>query len=105
MEDRINDGLLRRILADADSCPACNTMPQCQSGCSNEADGRRCADSCECHDGWGLSGYPLAMVYSVLQGFEDIYDLDCALSAGTIFKKLDLPFKGMTVTRGGGCRG
>ena len=87
MDDRINSGLLRHIL-DADGCdtPVCN---MCE-------DKRR---------SWGLEGYPLAMVYSPVQRFENMYDLDTALAAGTLFKALDLPFMGMTVTKGGYCRG
>ena len=86
MDDRISDGMLRQILGGNGCAPACNL----------EGDRRK---------GWGLEGYPLAMVYSPLQGFKDIYDLDTALSRGTIFKELDLPFMGVTVTKGGNCRG
>ena len=50
---------------------------------------------------WGLTGYPLAMVYSPIQEFRDMYEIDTALRQGTVFKELDLPFMGMTVTRGG----
>ena len=42
----------------------------------------------------GLKGYSLASVYSVLQDWQEIYDLDAALKRGTIFKELDLPFCG-----------
>ena len=54
---------------------------------------------------WGLVGYPLAMVYSPIQEFRNIYEIDKALEQGTLFKELDLPFMGMTVTKGGSCRG
>ena len=44
---------------------------------------------------WGLAGhYPLAMVYSPIQEWRELYDNDTALSKGTIFKELDLPFMG-----------
>ena len=43
---------------------------------------------------WGLVGYPIAMVYSTLQNFDELYDKDKALTRGTIFKELDLPFLG-----------
>lgn len=43
---------------------------------------------------WGLRGYPIASVYSVLQDWHDIYDTETALKRGTIFKELDLPFYG-----------
>ncbi len=92
MEDRINDLVLRRMLGeDSGSCPVC------ESKCDN-------APSVN-NSKWGLKGYPLAMVYSTVQEFENINDLDCALSSGTIFKELDLPFMGVTVTKGGKCRG
>ena len=45
-------------------------------------------------DSFGLSGYPLAMVYSTLQDFEELYDKEMSLTRGTIFKGLDLPFLG-----------
>jgi len=87
MDDRINDEMLRQILGShGTAAPVCNI----------ETDRRKT---------WGLSGYPLAMVYSPLQEFRELYDLDTALMQGTIFKELDLPFMGVTVTKGGGCRG
>ncbi|MBE6666911.1 MAG: spore coat associated protein CotJA [Ruminococcaceae bacterium] len=45
------------------------------------------------------------MVYAPIQEFDGLYDLDKALMSGTVFKELDLPFMGMTVTKGGNCRG
>ena len=66
--------------------------------------------SCSCRNmgrvdkSFGLSGYPLAMVYSPIQEWKEIYDLDTALQKGTLFSELDLPFvagnKGNT-SRGG----
>ena len=42
---------------------------------------------------WGLVGdYPLAMVYSPIQEWRELYDNETGLSRGTIFKELDLPF-------------
>ncbi len=87
MDDRISDGMLRQILG-ADSCA--------KPACSIEGDKRK---------SWGLEGYPLAMVYSPVQCFKDLYDLDTALMRGTAFSELDLPFMGVTVTKGGCCRG
>lgn len=43
---------------------------------------------------WGLRGKPVAMVYSVLQDFDGLYDKDKALMRGTLFEALDLPFGG-----------
>ena len=63
---------------------------------------------CDGHDTWGLKKYPLAMVYAPLQAFENIYDTEKALEAGTLFEELDLPFEGESVYnsgKGGCCRG
>ena len=51
--------------------------------------------------GWGLNSHPLAMVYSPLQEFRDLYDVDVALGRGTIFAELDLPFEGKMSGKGG----
>ena len=87
MCDRISDGMLRQII-DAEKCetPSCNIK-----------DDRR--------GGWGLEGFPLAMVYAPVQCFRELYDIDTALMQGTVFKELDLPFMGASVTKGGCCRG
>ncbi len=54
---------------------------------------------------WGLKDYPLAMVYAPLQEFEALFDMKTALQKGTAFEKLDLPFLGESVYKGGCCRG
>lgn len=54
---------------------------------------------------WGLENYPLASVYAPLQDFDDLYDKETALHKGTVFAKLDLPFMGESVYKGGSCRG
>lgn len=36
----------------------------------------------------------IGMVYTPVQGWHDVYDLDQAFTRGTIFKELDLPFLG-----------
>ena len=76
-------------------------------GCADHREVER-SDMQGCNMGrhsWGLENYPLAMVYSPLQKFCDLYDLDDALESGTLFKELDLPFKGESVAKGGCCRG
>lgn len=50
-------------------------------------------------------GFPLASVFAPMQKFRDLYDPDTALSRGTVFKELDLPFAGSSVMKGGFCRG
>ncbi len=54
---------------------------------------------------WGLQNYPLAMVYSPIQDFDGLFDKETALSKGTMFEGLDLPFEGDSVYKGGCCRG
>ena len=85
----ISDSLLRRM-----SC-----------GCGERAD-EECSNGTQCGvSAWGLNGYPLAMVYTPVQEFCELYDLDTALNRGTLFKQLDLPFEGESVSKGGCCRG
>ena len=61
-----------------------------------------------CGEGsWGLCDYPLAMAYAPCQIFRALYDPATALSRGTLFTELDLPFggaEGMFTTVGCGCR-
>lgn len=52
---------------------------------------------------WGLQNYPLAMVYSPVQEFNNLYDEDTALSRGTLFSDLYLPFEGQDCIKGGRC--
>jgi len=53
-------------------------------------------DACSCNDNCvspsPISGYPLAMAYAPMQPFEDLFDPCTALSRGTVFERLDLPF-------------
>ena len=58
-------------------------------------------------DGWGLRGYPLAMVFSPCQSFHALYDPETALGRGTLFTELDLPLgcsEGAFTTQGCACR-
>ena len=41
-----------------------------------------------------VDDFPLAMAYIPMQRFENLYGLDEALCAGTLFKDLDKPFLG-----------
>ncbi len=52
-----------------------------------------CPWSSGCTGGWGLSQHPLAMVYAPCQEFHSLYDMDTALSRGTLFSELDLPLE------------
>ena len=50
--------------------------------------------------GWGLVNHPVAMVYSPCQAWRDAYAHDVALSRGTMFAELDLPFEAAGHKRG-----
>lgn len=68
---------------------------------------RSCKPENNCNQGMGECAVPelengvaLAMVYSPRQEFEGLYEPMNGLNAGTIFKKLDKPFKGRTIMEG-----
>ncbi len=50
--------------------------------------------------GWGLQNYPLAMVYSPYQNWQNLYTPDVALEKGTLFGELDLPIESTNYRRG-----
>ena len=58
-------------------------------------------DNCAITGGWGLHSYPLAMVYSPIQEFHELYSPEKALERGTLFLELDLPFEGGNSKKGG----
>lgn len=47
---------------------------------------------------------PLAIATVPMQSFQRLYDAQTALSKGTVFRELDLPFGGSEVNRCGSCR-
>ena len=89
---------------------SCSTseLQKILSGCGNVPTANLDIPSCEIGGGksYGLKGYPLAMVYSPMQEFDRLYDLDKGFNAGTIFSELDLPFSGRSLKykgNSGGC--
>lgn len=42
----------------------------------------------------GIEGLPLGIAYVPVQKYENLYDIDAAFKAGTLFKELDKPFTG-----------
>ena len=66
---------------------------RCLSGPAPEARNEGCDDSCT-SDKRPLTGYPLAMVYSPEQVFENLYEPEDGLSRGTVFAALEMPFEG-----------
>ena len=124
--ERIDDGLLRQLIDEGCDCGYISDhqirRPMTRSGRSvggeslpvgagaksvgagmNRQSG--CENGCGDVSGWGLREYPLAMVYSPLQVWRSVYDLETGFSHGTIFRELDLPFVGCGVKKGGNCRG
>ena len=72
---------------------------ECGHGCDDHME-QDCCNGCGCtcvgyegcgKDSWGLSGHPLAMVFSPCQSFCALYDPATALCRGTLFTELDLP--------------
>ncbi len=94
-----------------DMTPRCESCAEI-SGC-NVCDGMSKEDDCTAHGcgsntaaaRWGIKGHPLAMVYAPMQEWRSLYDLDTALSRGTLFAELDLPFLGGGCKMGGGKNG
>lgn len=83
--------------------PLYGGMRACRRRCTMETAPNPRAEGCNdnCTSGTcPLTGYPLAMVYSPEQGFENLYEPEEGLSRGTIFAALDFPFEGDT----GRCR-
>lgn len=123
--ERIDDGLLRQLIDEGCDCgyisdrQARRPMTRSgrpvgseasmavNSGVSHTSMSRQggCESGCGDGGGWGLHEYPLAMVYSPLQVWRSIHDLETGFSHGTIFRELDLPFTGCGSKKGGSCRG
>ncbi len=66
------------------------------SVCDGNGSGCGCASGCHGYEGcgsesWGLTDYPLGMVYAPCQTFRALYDPETGLSRGTLFSELDLP--------------
>ncbi len=99
---RLCDGTL--VQDSYDNCAQGRSLPRNENansmnGCNNMSNGG-CGNG---NSTWGLKSHPLAMVYSPLHEFRDLYDPDVALERGTMFAELDLPFEGGKTGKGG-CR-
>ena len=93
--DGASDDFIKQLLENGSSV-SCN---------SSDAGENSCGCNENAHKSWGLYGYPLAMVYSPVQEWRSLYDNEMGLKRGTIFKELDLPFRGMWSDGDGTCRG
>ena len=72
---------------------ACGLERRENNGCAYDCTSGNCG-------GWGLVNHPVAMVYSPCQAWRDAYAPDVALSRGTMFAELDLPFEAINRKRG-----
>ena len=81
-----------------------NVIPDLKDdlGLQRNSHGYSCPSDCSRGScgGWGIEARPLAMVYSPCQAWRDAYPPDVALSRGTLFSELDLPFEGSKCKRG-----
>jgi len=109
---RGSDELMRQLLGEDTGISGGNTGGCCDGGCSGTQSNRQGTSNPdsrayeEDRHTWGLDGYPLAMVYSPIQNWRNIYDNETALMRGTIFEELDLPFMGKWQdSSGNGCTG
>ena len=96
--DTVSDDFIRQLLENEsgghDNHEGCvRDVPTISCGC-NEDD----------HKSWGLHSYPLAMVYSPIQEWKNLYDNELGLARGTIFKELELPFRGAWNDGKGSCK-
>ena len=100
--ERIDDDLLLRILDDGEP-GGCNygsvvkvkNQRVGREGCGSarqEVNNPGHTDEEGCRDRSCMSGYALAMVYTPVQEWKDLYNDDDALSHGTIFSELYKPF-------------
>ena len=91
---------------EASTCLGCGCRADSRGDMSARKESTHAADGCRCKPSrFGLSCYPLAMVYAPVQEWKDVYDESHGLKRGTIFKALDLPFEGDGRDgKGGVCR-
>ncbi len=87
--ERIDDSFLRRML-EADGQNRAVTR---NGRGVTEQRGLPCnPDSASCEN-YRLMNFPLGMVYSPIQQWQSLYDIDTALTRGTLFRELDKPWE------------
>ena len=92
--DRAAEDLLKQMLESNGGCGHENGCSQSDDSYGHFEHGEGMARYEDAHTSWGLHDHPLAMVYSPIQKWRNIYDGETALVRGTIFEELDLPFLG-----------
>ena len=104
--DRAAEDLLKQMIESHGVCGHDNGCSQSDDSYGHFERGEGMPGYEDTHRSWGLDGYPLAMVYSPIQKWRNIYDCETALVRGTIFEELDLPFLGKChCERENGCAG
>lgn len=97
--ERVDDALLARLLRENEppvAVPAQARVQNCSCTRRMEKTDNAARTACPPAVRPGRSpafGRSLAMVYSPVQEFEDLYDAEQGLHRGTIFRQLDLPLK------------
>lgn len=95
--ERVDDALLARLLRENEPPVAVPTQARAQNcGCTRRTEKPSSTARTVCppavrQDRCPAFGRSLAMVYSPVQEFEELYDAEQGLHRGTIFRQLDLP--------------
>ena len=97
--ERVDDSFLRHMLNGTGE-PSCGT-----NGCTrNSVGGRLPCNPAESGDNYRLMNFPLGMVYAPIQEWRNAYDVEKALTRGTLFQELDKPWEVPAPTgKGGRC--
>ena len=106
--DRMDDEMLRQMLGVQEDGGATSGERQGMPNCRGEYGVQpiptmpqhpACENGCGGGGAFGIAGGTLAALYVPLQDFDELYEEEMALTRGTLFRKLDLPFHG-----GKGCK-
>ena len=95
--ERVDDSVLRRMLGGADGLlPPAEAEPRRELPCDpDNAQGTH-----------PMNHISLGMVYCPPQQWREVYDVETALSRGTMFRELDMPWEVPAPTgKGGRCCG
>ncbi len=97
-QERVDDGTLARLLGGCSCRESAETaypdMMRREYGGVDEACGQYCSSGNPAVHGFGVSDGVLAAMYVPIQAFDDMYELETAISRGTLFRRLDKPFYG-----------
>lgn len=93
--ERVDDSVLRRMLGGADGLlPPAEAEPRRELPCDPDNVG----------GAHPVNRVSLGMVYSPVQVWREVYDVETALARGTMFRELDMPWEVPAPTGKGGCR-